>query len=542
MSPEQALGGRVALGPASDVYSLGAVLYELLVGQPALEGTLAEVLTRLQRGDFAPPRQVKGSVPRALEAICLKAMALQPENRYATGLALAADLERWLADEPVSAYAEPWSVRATRWLRMHRTLAGSTAAALVLAVVFLGALALLIEGQKRELAQQNVALEEANVRERAAAELAQKTIEDMTSGTALRFLEGVKELQPQQKQFLEQALAYYRQATERTPVDEREARRQGLAFRRMGFLQERLGFLEPAELSYRAAIKQWEQLAAEHPQVPEYRRELARSHNDLGIVLLNVGKSNDAEREYRAALKEQERLVAEHPQVPEYRRELARSHNSLGILLMNVGKSNDAEREYRAALKEQERLVAEHPQVPDFHNELAGTLVNIANVRMTAKQPAEARRLLDKARLHHEAALKANPQNVTYREFYRNNLSILSSACVELGDHAGAVEAAQKLARWAFEPMSDNYNSACLVSRSIVLAEKDSKLPEARRKELARTYADQAMALLRQAVAKGYKDVAHMKKDTDLDPLRNREDFKKLIAELEAAAKKKGPR
>ncbi len=109
MSPEQAAGRLDQLGPASDVYSLGATLYHLLTGQaPFAKSEVGEVLHKVQKGDFPPPRRVNRQVPAALEAICLKAMALQPRERYASARALADDLEHWLADEPVTAHAEPW--------------------------------------------------------------------------------------------------------------------------------------------------------------------------------------------------------------------------------------------------------------------------------------------------------------------------------------------------------------------------------------------------------------------------------------------------
>src|SRR5206468_3178820 len=115
MSPEQASGRIDLLGPASDVYSLGATLYTLLTGQkPFPEGDVGTILRRVQRGDFAPPRRVRRTVDAALEAVCLKAMALRPEDRYASPRALADDLERWLADEPVTAYREPLRRRLAR--------------------------------------------------------------------------------------------------------------------------------------------------------------------------------------------------------------------------------------------------------------------------------------------------------------------------------------------------------------------------------------------------------------------------------------------
>ncbi len=122
MSPEQASGRPERLGPASDVYNLGATLYSLLTGRPAFQDTnVAIVLTKVQRGEFPRPRAAApGRVPRALEAICLRAMALRVEDRYPSAAALRADLERWIADEPVSARGETPLDRMSRWGRRRR--------------------------------------------------------------------------------------------------------------------------------------------------------------------------------------------------------------------------------------------------------------------------------------------------------------------------------------------------------------------------------------------------------------------------------------
>jgi WD40 repeat protein len=147
MSPEQAAGRLDQLGPASDTYSLGATLYCLLTGKtPFPEKDVGAVLARVQKGDFEPPRQVNASVPAALEAVCLKAMALKAQERYCSARELAEEIEHWLADEPVKAYPEPRRARLARWGRRHKPLVAGAAALLLTAVVALS-LGLVLLGQ-----------------------------------------------------------------------------------------------------------------------------------------------------------------------------------------------------------------------------------------------------------------------------------------------------------------------------------------------------------------------------------------------------------
>ena len=151
MSPEQAAGRLDLLGPASDVYGLGATLYNLLTGRPPFAGEdLGELLRKVEAGEFPRPRERRPWLDPALEAICLKAMALKPEDRYASPEALADDLERWLADEPVAAYPEPWTRRARRWARKHRTALATAASAVLVAALLLGAVAWLESDQAPE--------------------------------------------------------------------------------------------------------------------------------------------------------------------------------------------------------------------------------------------------------------------------------------------------------------------------------------------------------------------------------------------------------
>src|SRR5262249_46438418 len=139
--------------------------------QPMGGGNMTEVLENARAGQFPLPRQVKGDVPRALEAICRKAMAFRPEERYRTAKELAADVEHWLADEPASAYAEPLAVRAARWSRKHKAVMGTAAAALVTATVGLGIGLFFINAEKNraEMAQQA----ETSAKEQALRRLTQ---------------------------------------------------------------------------------------------------------------------------------------------------------------------------------------------------------------------------------------------------------------------------------------------------------------------------------------------------------------------------------
>ncbi len=134
--PEQMTGDLPNIGPRSDVYGLGAILYCLMTGQPPFsrkEIGLGDLIRKIEDGDFPPPRQVRADIDKPLEAICLKAMKTKPADRYESVKALATDIESYLAEEPVSAYREPWTVRARRWTRKHRTAVTAAAAAMVVA-------------------------------------------------------------------------------------------------------------------------------------------------------------------------------------------------------------------------------------------------------------------------------------------------------------------------------------------------------------------------------------------------------------------------
>jgi eukaryotic-like serine/threonine-protein kinase len=136
MSPEQAEGNQRAIGPRSDQYSLGAILYELVTGRPPFLGTtLLDTLEQVRSKEPVPPRQLQPSVPRDLEIICLKCLQKEPAKRYAHAAELADDLKRFLNGEAIRARPVSRPERVWRWCRRNPRNAGLVAAVAVLAVL-----------------------------------------------------------------------------------------------------------------------------------------------------------------------------------------------------------------------------------------------------------------------------------------------------------------------------------------------------------------------------------------------------------------------
>jgi WD40 repeat protein/tetratricopeptide (TPR) repeat protein/tRNA A-37 threonylcarbamoyl transferase component Bud32 len=147
MSPEQAAGQAGRVGPATDIYALGSILYEMLTGRPPYRGTAGEVLARLRQGP-PPPAQLRPGVPRALEAVCLKAMARSPAQRYPSAAELAQEIERWLADEPVTAYRESAAARLARWTRRHKVVVAGGAVLMLASIIGLVVNNILVHQEK----------------------------------------------------------------------------------------------------------------------------------------------------------------------------------------------------------------------------------------------------------------------------------------------------------------------------------------------------------------------------------------------------------
>ncbi len=310
MSPEQADGDLEHLGPRSDVYSLGATLYCLVVGKPPFEGDLADVICSVQKGVFPPPRQIAPSIDQALEAVCLKAMALKPADRYASPRALADDVERCMADEPVTAWREPLARRARRWARQHRT--GVTAAAIALLVALLGTGAVLaVQTQaNRELkhantdlaiahdrvTRANADLASSNQRERARFALAQEAIRTFHSGVSEDILLKQEEFKALRTRLLQGARKFYRKLEDLLQGSaDRDSRLDlGRAYYEVGELSRQLDSIDEAQEILRRAQVLFEALSREDPADREPRHAMARVLYSLAPTLSSIGRPKEA--------------------------------------------------------------------------------------------------------------------------------------------------------------------------------------------------------------------------------------------------------
>jgi serine/threonine protein kinase/tetratricopeptide (TPR) repeat protein len=294
---------------------------------------------------------------------------------------------------------------------------------------------------------------------------------------------------------------------------------------------------QEAENAFRQSLEVRRQLADDFPGVLDYRQDLADGTSDWAEFLTRQGKDAAALEPYRQALELRKAIVAKAGPLPAYRQQLAKSYDALARVQSVTGKPKEAESAWRTALEVWQQLAIELPKVADYQGGLAGTLTNFAKLHNQRGEFAAAAALLEKAGTHHQAALGARPKDRDFRESYRDHLVAVGQTRLGLADHAAAGTIAAEVDRFGYEPAKDTYDAACLLARCVTLANKDAALPEARRKELAHSYSQKALTHLQQAVARGFKDVARMKKDPDLEAVRTRDEFHKLLAELEGKTK-----
>ena len=304
MSPEQARGDLDRLGPGSDVYALGATLYCLLTGRPPFESDdIGELLRTVQRGEFAPPRQLDASIDPALEAVCTKAMALKPEDRYATSRALADDVERWMADLPVTAWREPLGRQIRRWARRNRTAVTALAASVLVALVGTGAVLAVQTQANGALQKANSKLAIANDREKQRFSLAMDAIKLFHGEVSEDLLLKEQQFEGLRTKLLKGAADFYgRLENLLKGQTDRESRvALGEAYDELGELTEKIGDQTEALAVQRKALAVRRALASEPGADAASKIDVARSLNATGWLQRSTGDIAGARAAYTEA-------------------------------------------------------------------------------------------------------------------------------------------------------------------------------------------------------------------------------------------------
>ena len=394
MSPEQSRGELDRLGPRSDVYSLGATLYCLLTGKPPFEGEdIGEVLRSVQEGKVRRPSLVDPSLDRALEAICLKALATQIEDRYKTPRALADDLERWMADEPVTAWREPFARQARRWAKRNRTAVTAAAAALVAGVVGLSAVLAVQSRAKADIArslasetQANAALAGSNkelTRSQAAVEarynLAVDAIKTFHTGVSEDFLLKQDQFKDLRNRLLKSAADFYGKLGALLGKDKDLASRQALAASNfeLATLTGKVGRPLDALAAHRAVLAAREALASDPGADAQTKADVGRSLRAVASLLDSTGKVGEAEVTLRHA---EDLLAGPARSDPAARAALAACRSRLGELLNETGKPTDALEAYQRARADQEALANAPGSTIEARRDLADTIGSIGSV------------------------------------------------------------------------------------------------------------------------------------------------------------------
>jgi serine/threonine protein kinase/Flp pilus assembly protein TadD len=395
MSPEQALAKRVMVDARTDVYSLGVTLYELLTLEPAYNGRNREEV--LQQITFEEPRlpcRLNNAVPPELETIVLKAMAKNPEERYATAQDLAHDLRRYLEDKPIKAKRPTLWQRAAKWARRHKTVV--RAAMLLLGIAMVGsAVSTFLIMQQRDAAEANYR------RAEQILDTAYRSLEKMYLAWAEKRLPQSKDLTSEDRQFLQDALTFYLEFANQNSSEREGRQKTGEAYLRVATIQSQLGQDTEAKGNYHQALEAFRRLATEFPNDPNYRCNLGRCLSEMADMVMHpvyfdTMKENEAA--FREAIKLQERLIAEDPTQADYQRDLAESYSHFGIHLLDYYRRYDeAEKSCRSARTILARLAEELPSVVTYQQDLCDVMGRLANIWM------ETGRLEEAGQLFHES-------------------------------------------------------------------------------------------------------------------------------------------
>jgi tetratricopeptide (TPR) repeat protein len=393
MPPEQAGGNRGDVGPAADVYALGATLYALVTGRPPFQAATAmDTVIQVIGEEPVPPRRLNPTVPRDLETIGLKCLQKEPARRYATAAELAEDLRRFEAGETIRARPVGRPERLWRWCRREPALA---ALALTLVAGLLGVATQWFRAEshlkealhQRGRAESNLTYAlrqssraEANARKEVAARRRAQGRFDAAMN-ALRDVEGISKdaallreprLEELRAKLLQTALDFYKEFQSFLEEDASPGARSQLseAYARVAQITWELGRQDEALATHRRALALVEQMAAAAPADAGVRFALARCHTRIGFALRTMARPAEALRAYEQAREIQESLARDHPETARYREVLSWTLSSLGVIELEFGRAAEAIGLHRQAIAIHEDLVGRDPGNATYRNDL----------------------------------------------------------------------------------------------------------------------------------------------------------------------------
>jgi len=474
MAPEQAKALNKQVGPAADVYALGAILYESLTGRPPFKAaSLLETLEQLRTQDPVPPRRLQPELPCDLETICLKCLQKEPAGRYETASALAADLERFISGKPTLARPiSPWE-RAWKWARRSPALAGLLALSIVSVLAAVVGVVVHSVRLQSALNESNQNAGEAQRQQQLARghyNRAQETLEKILAEFN-NFRPGeVRQLQELQRWQLEDALAFYQGAlNDQNDVDPQVRNDVAIAGKRVGDLQSVLGQHAAAAASYTRAIQLLSELPAALRETPANQFLLATCHNHRGVATTNQKEFwVDAERDHNAALEIFETQSQKNPEHAQWLSMVAETEHFLGALFHIQNKLTEAERHQLRADSLYTELSQKHPEDRSHLGKAADVEVNLALMYQSTKRESEASRTYEKAERHLLTLLALQPASADYL----NSLGALYSNWGEFlggrGDNQAALIKADKAIELAERALKNEPNH--FVSRSRALS------------------------------------------------------------------------
>ncbi len=362
MSPEQAQGETDKIGPATDIFSLGVILYETLTGRRPFVGTsIVQTLESICTADPVPPSHWQPRLSADLDIVCLKCLEKEARRRYATAADLADDLERWLAGEPIRARPVSEIERIWKWVRRNPakgTLIAGTVL-LILSITF----GVLLHNRRLQAAVKRAKTNEAIALEnfRRGHDVVHKMIEDVADMSV--DTESWKRLR---ENLYARAREYHSRPLEGADdsnPDVRLARTMALIYR--GSMHVILGEHREAIQELSNAQQQLESILRENPEHTEVRSNLARCYRNLGWAHAGVSEFSAAEEDYQQSLEHLALLVAARPEDVGLLRRLAGLNGDIGSLYFLTDRRNLAEQAYRRSLTLWFRL-ADNDSFDDF--------------------------------------------------------------------------------------------------------------------------------------------------------------------------------